>query len=94
MKFSTREDVEAPADAVFDMLCDFQMFERAAIRRGAEVQRVDTMMTPGVGMTWRAEFDLRGKRRELMIEMIKFDPPNEMMLESLSQGMKGWTHLC
>ena len=37
MKFSTKEDIDAPIDAVFDMLCEFDQFERAAMRRGAEV---------------------------------------------------------
>ena len=57
MKFSTNEDVEAPIDAVFEMLCDFESFERAAMRRGAEVQRVDQLVAPGVGMIWDAVFE-------------------------------------
>ncbi|MEM5541652.1 SRPBCC family protein [Sulfitobacter sp. AS92] len=89
MKFSTKEDVEAPIEAVFDMLCDFESFERSAMRRGAEVQRVDTMSKPGVGMTWNAVFPLRGKRRELTIEMVTFDRPNEMVIDSMSQGLAG-----
>ena len=89
MKFSTKEDVEAPIEAVFDMLCDFESFERSAMRRGAEVQRVDAMSKPGVGMTWNAVFPLRGKRRELTIEMVTFDRPNEMVIDSMSQGLAG-----
>lgn len=89
MKFSTKEDVEAPIEAVFDMLCDFESFERSAMRRGAEVQRVDTMSKPGVGMTWNAVFPLRGKRRELTIEMVTFDRANEMVIDSMSQGLAG-----
>lgn len=89
MKFSTNEDIEAPIEAVFDMLSDFEHFERAALRRGAEVQRVDDMTVPGPGMTWDAVFELRGKRRELQLEMVTYDRPNEMVLESTSPGMLG-----
>ena len=87
MKFSTKEDIEAPIDAVFEMLCDFETFERAAMRRGAEVQRTDTKSVPGVGMAWRAAFNLRGKRRQAEIEMISFDKPDEMVFECRSQGV-------
>lgn len=89
MKFTTKEDVEAPVDAVFEMLCDFEGFERSAMRRGAEVQRIDQMHAPGVGMAWRVAFDLRGKRRDMELEMVTFDRPNEMVLESTSPGMLG-----
>ncbi len=89
MKFSTKEDIEAPIDAVFAMLCDFEAFERSAMRRGAEVQRVDQLAVPGVGMMWNAVFEMRGKRRELQIEMVTFDRPNDMVLESTSPGLIG-----
>lgn len=89
MKFSTREDIEAPIDAVFDMLCDFAAFERFAMRRGAEVQRLDTHESPSVGMAWDGRFDLRGKRREVRVELVTLDRPNEIVLESVSQGMVG-----
>ncbi|MEX3316504.1 SRPBCC family protein [Sulfitobacter sp. PS-8MA] len=87
MKFSTKEDIEAPIEAVFAMLCDFESFERSAMRRGAEVQRVDQLHQPGVGMMWKAVFPLRGKTRELTVEMVTFDRPNEMVLDSLSAGV-------
>lgn len=87
MKFSTKEDVEAPIEAVFAMLCDFESLERAAMRRGAEVQRMDTKSAPGIGMSWRSAFNLRGKRRQVEIEMTGFDKPNEMVFECRSQGL-------
>ena len=89
MKFSTKEDIEAPIEAVFEMLCDFEGFERSAMRRGAEVQRVDQKPVPGVGMMWNAVFQLRGKRREMELEMVTFDRPNEIVLESTSPGLIG-----
>jgi carbon monoxide dehydrogenase subunit G len=87
MKFSTKEDIEAPIDAVFAMLSEFEVFERAAMRRGAEVQRVDDKTTPAPGMTWRSAFNLRGKRREVEVEMITYDRPKEMVFECKSEGL-------
>ena len=86
MKFSTKEDIEAPIEAVFEMLCDFESVEWAAMRRGAEVQRSDTKTAIGVGMSWRGTFNLRGKRRQVDIEMVTFDKPNEMVFECRSPG--------
>ncbi len=89
MKFSTREDIEAPIDQVFEMLCDFEGYERSAMRRGAEVQRTDALVVPGVGMTWDAAFSMRSKRRQVSLEMVRFDRPNEMMLVYRSTGVEG-----
>ncbi|MCX7558567.1 SRPBCC family protein [Sulfitobacter sp. F26204] len=86
MKFSTNEDIEAPIDAVFDLLCDFEAFERSAMRRGAEVQRTDQLSVPGVGMTWQAAFHLRGRQRQMEVEMVSFERPQEIVLESTSPG--------
>ena len=89
MKFTTREDVEAPIDRVFDMICDFDSYERAAMRRGAEVRRTDSLTNSGVGMCWEAAFDMRGKRREIDIEMKKFDAPNGLGVFTVSTGLEG-----
>ncbi len=87
MKFSTREDINAPIERVFDALCDFEGFERQAMRRGADIQRVDTMTEPGVGMRWKADFKLRGRKRNVDVEMTRFDVPNEMVFAAKSQGI-------
>lgn len=78
MRFSTKEDVEAPIDFVFDAVSDFQSFERAALRRGAEVQRVDTLHSSGLGLTWEAQFKFRGRKREIRIEVTQFERPNSL----------------
>lgn len=78
MKFSTKEDIEAPIDHVFNEVSDFQAFERAALRRGAEVQRVDSLQAPGPGMSWRAQFKFRGRKREASIEVTQYDRPNAL----------------
>ncbi|WP_299852030.1 SRPBCC family protein [uncultured Roseovarius sp.] len=89
MKFSAREDIEAPINYVFDQLTDFQAFERSALRRGAEVQRVDNKTVPGVGMAWDIAFKWRGKMRELKMELTGLDAPNCMVLSSRSPSMGG-----
>jgi len=89
MKFSTREDIEAPIDFVFDQISDFEAFERSALRRGAEVARLDDLSTPGPGMTWETKFHWRGRARELQFELTSFEKPDEMVITSLSKSMGG-----
>lgn len=89
MKFSTKEDIDAPIEAVFEMLCDFESFERSAMRRGAEVQRVDEKTKPGIGMMWDATFEMRKKKRDLRIEMVTFEEPTEMAMACQSKGLSG-----
>jgi len=79
MKFSTKEDVEAPIDFVFGEVSDFQAFERVALRRGAEVQRVDDLQAPGVGMSWTSQFKFRGRKREASIKVTQYDRPNALV---------------
>jgi len=89
MKFSTREDVEVPIDQAFDLICDFDAYERSVMRRGAEVCRMDDMTKPGVGMKWAASFKMRGKKRDLEMEMTRFERPNEICVLSSTSGIDG-----
>ena len=87
MKFSAREDIEAPIDDVFAALSEFETFERQAMRRGAEVQRVDDNPEPAVGAAWRVAFMMRGRRRDLKLQLIRYDAPNDMEFSARSPGM-------
>jgi carbon monoxide dehydrogenase subunit G len=89
MQFSSKEDIDAPIDQVFVLLTDFDGFERAALRRGAEVQRVDDLEEPGPGMAWDMAFMLRGKLRKMRLTMTEFDGPNQMTFEGVSPGLDG-----
>lgn len=91
MKFSTQEVMDAPINAVFDMLTRFDQFERAALRRGAEIRRLDTLQAPGIGMAWHAAFVMRGRNRTLNLEAVAYEPPHRMVLELTSQGVRGDT---
>jgi len=87
MKFSSKEDVEAPIAIVFAMLSEFDSYERAAMRRGADVNRVGEHDVPHEGQTWEASFDVRGKERQARIELFQYTPPTEMIFESRSGGI-------
>lgn len=89
MKFSSREDIEAPISEVFDMLSDFSLYERSAMRRGAEVRRSDDLTDPGVGMTWNASFNMRGKKRHIVVQLTSYDTPNAMVFDSKAKGVEG-----
>ena len=89
MIFETKEDINAPIEKVFPIISDFASFERSALRRGAEVARLDNLRAPGPGMIWDLKFGLRGKRREFNLEMVSFDPPNGMRFHTQTAGVSG-----
>lgn len=89
MIFQTQEDINAPIGQVFPLVSDFAGFERAALRRGAEVQRRDSLREPGPGMKWDLKFSLRGKRREVQLEMAQYEPPQSMRFFSTTPGVDG-----
>lgn len=87
MKFSAREDISAPIDQVFGALCDFEGFERQAMRRGIAVQRTDELKKVGVGMSWLVAFEMRGRKRDVAVELMRFESPNEMVFAGKSSGI-------
>jgi uncharacterized protein YndB with AHSA1/START domain len=88
MKFSSREDIEAPIGDVFEMLSDFNLYERSAMRRGADVRRTDGLASAGVGMSWAANFTMRGKRRKIDVQLTSYERPNTMVFDSTAKGVK------
>ncbi len=89
MKFSSKEDIEAPVGEVFAMLSDFESFERSAIRRGIEVERVGGGDAPAVGHCWQTRFLMRGKMRDMSIDLTRYDAPEIMRFETDSHGLTG-----
>ncbi|WP_456388409.1 SRPBCC family protein [Profundibacter sp.] len=89
MKFSSTEDIEAPIDAVFRAVSNFNTIERSALRRGARVQRVDRKTHPSTRIAWDVGFSFRGKKRDMLIELTEFDEPNRLLAQSLSGGLEG-----
>lgn len=88
MEFSSKVDVDAPAEYIFECLSDFQSFEKAALRRGADVQRVDSLETLGVGATWDVAFNFRGKKRDISVKMTEYLKPELACYEAKGQGIE------
>lgn len=88
MKFSKRHDIDAPIEFVFERATDFGGFERQALRRGIQVERLGDAATEDVGMKWDAAFTFRGKKRKMVAELTDLDPPHFMMIQSNSTGIK------
>lgn len=93
MKIKTHEDIEATIDQVFEAITDFEGFELAALRRGAEVARTDTMTQPGPGMGWQAKFSYRGRQRVADIKLEEFDRPNHLQVWSKIAGLTAEMHV-
>lgn len=89
MEFTSKEDIEAPIEHVFAEITDFQGFERAALRRGADVQRTDSLPEPGLGMSWRAKFKLRGRMRDITLKLADYDPPNGIKVTGEGTTLEG-----
>ena len=87
MRLSARQDIETPAAFAFAALSDFDSWERAAMRRGIEVQRTDKLKEMGAGMTWKIVFDFRGKKREFELRLINIIPNSKLEFAALSSAI-------
>lgn len=89
MNFTAKQDIEAPAERVWASLTDFPGWERAALRRGAEVARTDRLAQPGAGMAWSGRFDFRGQRRDIVVRLVEMEPGARMVFESATKQFSG-----
>ena len=64
MKFSSSEDIEASAEAVFAALCDHAEFQQQMRRSGVSVVRMDELSEIGPGMSWEIDFKFRGREHK------------------------------
>lgn len=92
MKFSTREDIEAPVDYVFAQVSDFAAFERRAMRQGADVaRREDGPIAQGA--IWDISFQFRGRDRRVLAELTQIDVPTLLSIDSASDGLNAVTEV-
>ncbi|MCB1334110.1 MAG: SRPBCC family protein [Roseivivax sp.] len=87
MKFSAKEDIAAPIASVFAVLEDFDVVERAAMRRGVEVSRQDSDSGAAQGTHWTARFDFRGKPRESSIALSSVSAPETLVFDATTGGL-------
>jgi hypothetical protein len=92
MKFSTREDIEAPVDFVCAQITDFASLERRAMRNGAQVSRRDDGPI-AQGTTWNINFEFRGRPRDVTAVLTTFNTPDAIAIESASDGMMAVTQI-
>jgi hypothetical protein len=89
MRFVTHEDIELPIATVYAAVTDFDGFERAALRRGAEVIRRGDPAAGPLGATWEVGVVYRGKPRRLVGRVLGLDPPSGFRAQGRSSGLVG-----
>lgn len=88
MRFSAKQDIEAPLDFVYKTMTDFEAWERSAMRRGAEVERTDKLTRPGPGLSWATRFSYRGKVRAVALRLVMIEP-QALAFAAQSQAVEG-----
>lgn len=88
MKFSAREDIDAPIESVFDAVSDFDAFERRMLRRGVDIVRDDVVPLDQVGACWKAKVTWRGRVYDVDAELVALEPGEGYTIESRSNGIE------
>lgn len=89
MKINGKHDVDVPLAFVLRTLADFQAWERAALRRGLDVRRIDRLAEAGLGSTWTARFAFRGKPRVMDLQVVELDPAGRVTLSFVGKSVQG-----
>lgn len=82
MKLSAKTDLEVPAAFVFSSLVDHALWERDAVRNGAEIERPAGTPASGVGAAWRVRGQFRGKPRKVLLTITE-QVENQLIVLSL-----------
>lgn len=93
MKLTSKKDIEGSIDKVWAAMSDFEAWERAAMRRGAEVSRTDTLQRPAVGMAWLTRFIYRGKERKVEVKLTEMSPRTVLGFDAVSSVVEAETRV-
>jgi hypothetical protein len=74
MNFKSKQDINAPAEHVFNQLADFDFYESYAMRLGAQVERMGYYSEPQPGMCWNIKGHIRGKERDIELTLDTYRP--------------------
>lgn len=88
MKFTSRVEIEAPAQAVFDELCDYEAIDKLARKRAVSLKRTDKLAQPGIGMSWQSQFQFRGRIRDMDLRITRYEPPDTLEYIGQTQGFE------
>ncbi len=91
MKFSAREDIEAPINLVWAQVTDFSGLERQMLRRGADVKRVDAGRPAVVGSAWDVAFTFRSRERRVHATVARIEAPTDLVIDLAANGLNGTT---
>lgn len=87
MKFSTREDIDAPMEDVYNAVVDFDAFERRMLRRGVDITRDESKPLDQVGACWKARFSWRDRAFDVDAELVDLTPGESFVIESRASGV-------
>ncbi len=86
MELKSKQAVAAPRDFVFEQASDFTAFERQALRRGIEVQKLGGPAPVGRG--WNASVKVLGRERDVAARVISYDAPQDYTVQGESSGVE------
>ncbi|MBV1863751.1 MAG: SRPBCC family protein [Rhodobacteraceae bacterium] len=87
MHFTSVQDINAPLEYVFKQISDFDSYEAYAMRIGANVERRDQLVQKQAGMCWHFDGELRGKNRQIDIELHEYTPTKQIKLGFETAGL-------
>lgn len=89
MRLSARQDVDAPAEAVFAALADTAVWEGLARKRGIRVNRTDPGPALAPGAEWAVDLAWRGRMRHLSLRLADLDASVRIAVEATGESLDG-----
>ena len=69
------------------MVADFERLECTAMQCGKEVRRIACYGFPQAGISWKTEFKMRGKLRQISVVLTECETPSLLRFRASSKGI-------